>query len=152
MPDGPRIRIIIIEAQSETVVVDVLRELGASKEAIENTYIVTGQIGAVGTNATSGDSTFSQTKQEMISNDDLILLAMQLELVQTAMKEHMVDGPSAERDKEINQVERAQIAAANGDKSGALSHLKKVGTWTMAVAKEVSAEIVARTLARLLER
>ena len=153
------VRIIIIEAQSESVIGEVLRQLGSAEKSrgvfvskMDNTFNINGQAGSVGPNATSINNSFTQSKSEIISDADLALLGAQLDIVRNAMKEHAIGDSTPERDEEIGQVARAQIAAEKGEKSEVISHLKKVGSWTMAVAKEVSAEIVALTLAHLLER
>jgi hypothetical protein len=51
--------------------------------------------------------------------------------------------PTAEQDDEIGHVARAQIAAQQGDGGGVMAHLKEAGMWTLKVAKETGAEIVA---------
>lgn len=152
------VRIIIIEAQSESVIGEVLRELGSAERMrgvfvskMENTYNVSGQAGAVGPNATAINNSFTQSAPEMLSDANLVLLAAQLDIVRNAMKVRNEASSSAEMDEEIGQVARAQIAAEKGNRSDAIAHLKKVGNWTLFVAKEVSAEIVALTIAHLLE-
>jgi hypothetical protein len=46
---------------------------------------------------------------------------------------------------------RSQMAAEKGDQPAMISHLRNAGHWAMTVAKEVGAELVARTLAPLIE-
>jgi hypothetical protein len=164
MSENPQIRIIIIEAQSETVIREVLRELGTSErsqrifvEKVENmgdTYNVSGQAGAVGPDSKAEDTTMIQTvqsQQELVSDAELHSLALQLEIVRLAMRQQLLTSSTVEQDGEVGQIAKAQIAANSGDKPGAISHLKMAGQWTMEVAKDVGAEIVARVIASLLK-
>jgi hypothetical protein len=160
MNEAPRIRIVIIEAQSESVIGEVLRELGSVErtrgifiERVENmgdTYNVSGQAGAVGHDAKSESSTFIKSSGSLVSDEELVALAAQLEVVRLAMKERITGSPSAEQDEQIGQIAKAQIAAEQGNQSGAISHLKNVGKWAMSVAKDTGAEIVARILSNLI--
>jgi hypothetical protein len=150
------VRIIIIEAQSEAVIVEVIRELGMSEKTkgfriakTENIYNVSGPAGVVGTNAVSMNDTFIQSVADTIGDADFAILARQLDIVRMAMKS-TAGASTAEQDEEIGHLAKAQIAAEKGHKTECLSHLKKVGEWTMSVAKEVSAEIVALTITHLL--
>jgi hypothetical protein len=105
MDESPRIRIIIIEAQSETVIGEVLRELGTAEkmrgiyvEKVENMgdiYNVSGQAGAVGSNAKSEKDTFIQAAQPVILKDQITQLAMQLNAVRLSMKERATATPTA---------------------------------------------------------
>jgi hypothetical protein len=161
MNENPPIRIIIIEAQSETVIGEVLRELGTSErsqrifvEKVENigdTYNVSGQAGAVGPESKAENFTMVQSRQELVSDTEMESFAMQLEVVRLAMRKQLLVGSTVEQDGEIGQIAKAQIAANGGDKSGAISHLKMAGQWTMTIAKDAGAEIVARVIAGLLK-
>jgi hypothetical protein len=152
------IRIVIIEAQSEAVLSTVLCELGG----IERVYIgridhmgdknyVSGQAGAVGSNSRSKDDSFIQIPAQSVDATDLVRLAAQLEIVRTVMKQQSGLTPTAEQDDEIGHVARAQIAAKEGDEGGVMAHLKQAGAWTLKVAKDTGAEIVASFLAHLVK-
>jgi hypothetical protein len=152
-------RIVIIDTQSQAVVDAVLRELGRA-ERCQRVYIerikvmgdmnsIAGQAAAVGSHAGSEASIFIHASSLDIANIDLDQLAEQLGIVRSAMKNQRGLSLTVEQDDEIGQVAGAQIAARKGDREGVIAHLKKVGRWTLDVAKETGAEIVALTLAHL---
>jgi hypothetical protein len=159
MNDTPHVRIIIIEAQSEAVVGEVLRGLGGTErtrgifvekvEKMGDIYNVSGQAGAVGPNAKSEHDTFVQSvNSEQIP--DLSVIATQLQIIRLAMKDRLASGSTAEQDDQIGQIAKAQIAAEKGDGDGVMAHLKNAGSWALDVAKEVGAEVVAKLLAKLM--
>jgi hypothetical protein len=156
MNDAPRVRIIIIESQSESIAAEVIRELtsergpGLHVDKVEKMdfYSVSGQAGAVGPNAKSKGDIFMQFGME--SDTDLAMLAEQLRLVRSAMKDRLTGGSTAEQDEQVGQVAKAEIAAAKGDKAGVMAHLREAGTWAVVVAREAGAEIVAKLIAHLI--
>jgi hypothetical protein len=154
------IRIVIIEADSESALCAALREIFAVERNRE-VYIgrighmgdinnVSGQVGAVGSNASSSDDIFMQLSMQGVQDIDLIKLATQLEMVRMAMRQQVSSVSSAEQDDEIGHVAAARIAAQKGDKESVIAHLKQVTAWTLKVAKDAGAEIVALTLAHLI--
>jgi hypothetical protein len=152
------IQIIIIRAQSESAISTVLRELGGFEGNHKmhiahqgDIYNVSGQAGAVGPSSKAEENAFIQIPGQSVKDIDPAALAAQLGTMRVAMKQQSGPTPTAEQDDEIGHVARAQIAAKNGDEEGILTHLKQVGTWTLQVAKETGAEIIALTLAHLLK-
>lgn len=160
MDEPSAIRITIIEAKSEAILSTVLRELNASGTSprvfIENVgsmgdiNYVSGQAGAVGSNASSRGDIFVQASAQGIDGVDMIQFAQQLEMMRIEMKRQSGESPSAEQDDEVGNIARAQIAAQKGDKENVMAHLKQAGAWTIQVAKDTGAEIVALTLAHLI--
>jgi hypothetical protein len=144
------VKIWLIELKNEALVAQILHELrgegpGFYIGKIENMGDLnygSGPGAAVGSHA--------QISQN-IDNVDLFKLAVQLEIVRIEMARLMGVERTAEQDNEIGHVAGAKIAAQKGDKSGVSAHLKQVGAWTLKVAKETGSEIVALTLAHLLE-
>lgn len=112
-------------------------------------YNVSGQAGAVGPNAKSENNTFIQSVHPD-QQVDLGLVAVQLQIVRMAMKDHLALGSTAEQDEQVGQIAKAQLAAEKGDDPAVMQHLKNAGTWALDVAKEVGAEIVAKLLAHLI--
>lgn len=159
--EPPPIRIVIIETQSEAIVSTVLRELGTAErnqrvyvervDHMGDVYDVSGQAGAVGPHAKSRDDSFLQVPSQGSDHVDLVQMAAQLEMLRAAMKRESGATPTAEQDDEIGHIARAQIAAQKGDSEGVMAHLKQAGIWTLKVAKEAGAEIVALTLAHLVK-
>lgn len=153
------VRIIIIDTQSQAIVEAVLRELGQAERSqrvhIERVKLmgdfnnITGQAAAVGSHARSETGIFIHSSPRGLTDVDLRQLAMQLEMVRAAMKRQPGLSLTAEQDDEIGHVAGAQIAAQEGDREGVMAHLKQAGRWTLNVAKETGAEIVALTLAHL---
>jgi hypothetical protein len=152
------IRVIIVESRSESAISAVLRELGVTQgtavnveriEHVREINYVSGQAGAVGSRAHSEDATFMQIPGNEI-NLDLATLASQLTVVRVAMKGQATLS-SAEQDEEVGHVARAEIAAKKGDAETVKDHLKQVGGWTLNVARETGAEIVALYLAHLTQ-
>ena len=154
------IRIIIIEAHGEAELRAALREIFATERS-GKVYIdrighvgdinnVSGQAGAVGSNSRSSGNAFAQLSTKDVQDIDLIRLAAQLEIVRMAMRQQASAASTAEQDDEIGHVAAARIAAQKGDKGGVMTHLKQAGAWTLKVAKDAGAEIVALTLAHLM--
>lgn len=155
--EPPPTRIVIIETQSEAVITSILRELSGQRFYIGKVSHmgdinnVSGQAGAVGSSSRSENDIFFQVSPGDIDDIDLAKMAAQLEIVRVAMKMQSGSTPTAEQDDEIGHVARAQIAARQGDGEGVMAHLKQAGVWTLKVAREAGAEIVALTLAHLVK-
>ena len=144
------VKIWLIELSNEALVAQVLHELRGGAPGfyigkIENMGDLnygSGPGSAVGPNAqVSGN----------MDDVDLIKLAVQLEIVRIEMARLMGASRTAEQDDEVGHVAGAKIAAQKGDRNGVVAHLKQAGAWTLKVAKETGSEIVALTLAHLLE-
>ena len=157
MNDIPPLRIIIIEAQSEGVVGDVLREIRSSYSTTHyfiekvntmgDTYNVNGQAGAVGPHAASTGDAFTQILGQNPSAESI---ANELKLIRLSMKKASAETLDPEQDEEIGQIAKAQIAAEKGDIHGVLEHLKHVGNWALTTAKDTGAEIVAKIIAQII--
>lgn len=160
MDESAPVRIIIIETQSEALVSRLLREMGSpgdgrkvfieKVEMAGDTYNLSGQAGAVGPNARSSGDSFQQTAWQ-IDGVNPSQLADELATLRAAMKRLAGSDPTPEQDDEIGQIAGAQVAARKGDSAGVMRHLKDAGTWTLAVVKETSAELVALTLAHIIQ-
>jgi hypothetical protein len=156
------VRIIIIETQSEVIVSRILHELGTAErgrpfyiqkvERMGDVNYVSGQAAAVGSQAVSGDASLSQISSPGSEEADLLQLAAQLETVRVAMQRLSGGTRTPEQDNEIGHVAGAQIAAQKGDHKSVMTHLRQAGAWTLAVARETGAEIVALTLAHIIGR
>jgi hypothetical protein len=98
-----------------------------------------GNVGAMGDNARSDNNTFVQAGPA--SPVDLAELARQLAQVRAEMRRKAnPDDPA--HDAEIGAIAQAESAAKSGDKSKALEFLKGAGTWTLEVAKSITASLV----------
>jgi hypothetical protein len=118
---------------------------------MRDSYSVSGQAGAVGPAAESSDGMFAQFTPTSAKDTSLAALVAQLQLVRSALKTYSSSSPTIDKDDEIGHVARAQIAARDGNAEKASAHLRQVGKWTLEVAKEASAQIMALTLARLIK-
>ena len=168
--DGQRIRVIVVEAQGEDSVQQVLHELGIDYALREfgpdgNQYYigridhmrdintVTGQAGAVGSKSHSKNSSFTQMAASMqdINEVNLVDLSRELALLRSIMRRQLPEQPSPAQDDEIGHIARAQIAAQEGDVEGVKKYLRCVGDWTLKVARTAGTEIVALFLAHLAQ-
>ena len=158
--EPPRARIIIIEVrESEINLADVIRELsingpsqifhGKVDHVGEARYEVSGQAGYVGPKGVSKENTFIQGAPQNTEPLDLAKLAEQLAAVRSAMKKAAPES-TLEQDDQIGHIAQAQLAAQEGDEAGALAHLKRAGTWALAVAKQIGMEIAALTIAHAM--
>lgn len=106
-------------------------------------YIITGQAGAVGANATAHGNTFNQVSQHALTDFDLPALAAELAILRRYMREHAID---VEHDQAVAKIGDAELAAKNQDGAQALTHLKVAGKWAFDVATKVGTDLAARAL------
>ncbi|MCP3717061.1 hypothetical protein [Paraburkholderia sp. CNPSo 3281] len=104
------------------------------------------QAGAMGPNARADHNVFQQVNADH-ADIDLNALAADLARLRTAMKS---EDTSADNDEAIGQVASAEKAAKNGDKQGAIEHLKEAGAWAFEVAKKIGVEVAVSALKRAL--
>jgi hypothetical protein len=159
--DEPGIRkIIIIENPSEAIIAQILYQAGLVErepsvfieriEAVGDINYISGSAAAVGSHSRSTDAHLIHLSATAMGEPNLIELARQLEIIRLAMQELPGRARTAEHDNEIGHVAGAQLAARRGDSDGMIAHLRQVGAWTLKIAQDTGAEIVARALSQIL--
>lgn len=108
------------------------------KVVMGETYNVTGNIGAVGRGATG-----TVNVQQM----DLTTLADELGRLRLALTEL---GTNAEHDVALDEVVKAEQAAKDRDRDGALRHLKQAGQWALRVATQIGVPVTTEALKSVL--
>ncbi len=110
--------------------------------ASDSKYSISGgQQGAVGDNATAHDFTQQQIVQPQPV--DLKVLAEQLGQVIATAK---MQATEPEHQMDIGAIEAAKAAAEKGDESKAIRFLKSAGKWTLDIATDMGAKVVAELL------
>ncbi|MFJ9606062.1 hypothetical protein ACIRS1_06840 [Kitasatospora sp. NPDC101176] len=157
--DSQRTRIIIIELSENdtTDLPTLMRALTEGRQpamvvveggfTMGDTYNVDGQAGAVGPHAKASDNTFIQLRMPDGSPVDLPGLAAQLEQLRLALKSEAV---TLEHDTAVGAVAQAEVAARQGDESGALAHLKAAGAWALGIARRIGVEVAALAIAHAI--
>lgn len=103
-----------------------------------DTYNVTGNVGAVGPGATGTVN---------IQQIDLSDLAAELGRLRLALRER---GAGAEHDIAMGEVAKAEQAANEGNRDGALRHLKQAGRWALDVATQIGVPVATEALKSVL--
>lgn len=106
-------------------------------------YNVTGQVGAIGPNATSENNTFNQAFHHVASNIDLSKLATELSALRKSMRQEAFE---IEHDQAIACIGSAEGAAKDQDGAGALKHLKSAGKWAFDVANKIGTTVAAKAI------
>jgi hypothetical protein len=104
---------------------------------------MSGQIGAVGRNAHTEGSSFSQHWEQMTHEFDLTAVATELG---TLRRELRKEATEIEQDKAVASVGAAEAAAKNKDGPAALKHLKEAGSWAFDVATKIGTTVAAKMI------
>jgi hypothetical protein len=140
-PDGAYVDIYeCLLPQEDRVVVN---NFFTKEMFVRDQYNVTGQVGAVGPNATSKNNTFSQTFQQALSDINLSELATELSALRKSMRQEATE---IEHDKAIACIGSAEGAAKDRDGAGALNHLKSAGKWAFDVANKIGTTVAAKAI------
>jgi hypothetical protein len=107
----------------------------------------TGQAGAVGPHSHAHDMTFNQIWTQSQGEIDLVALHDELDRLRTAMKERE---PTLDHDEAIGAIASASKLAIQKDGPKMLERLKDAGTWALDVAKDISADLAARVIAKAM--
>lgn len=98
------------------------------------------QVAAAGSQATANATTNQQVN---LNSVDIRELQRQLELLHTAMGKC---AKTPEENAQVDTVAQASRAAAAGDKVGMLQHLKRAGSWTLNIAKDIGVAVAAEII------
>jgi hypothetical protein len=122
----------------------VVNKLFISKEIfMGDKYNVTGQVGAVGSNAKAENNTFDQAWQQAAAGIDMLALASELTALRVSMRQQATE---IEHDQATACVGAAESAAKKQNVTGALGHLKTAGTWAFEVATKIGTSIAAKAI------
>lgn len=110
-----------------------------------DTYNIQGQTGAAGPGAHAHDNTFQQVQAGGL---DLAKLAEELGRLRAAMRDQATG--TREQDKATGAVADAEEAAAKGDGTAAMRHLRSAGAWTLGVAERIGVAIATEALKRAM--
>lgn len=110
---------------------------------VGNTYNISGQAGAVGSNAHAHDNTFNQIANHLQSVD-MAELAKQLGELRQAMTER--EGSSPQTAIAVGELAKAEIAAQEKKPSKVVEHLKAAGQWTLDFAKEIGKDVAVEAI------
>jgi hypothetical protein len=106
-------------------------------------YNISGQVGAVGSNAQAHDMNFTQIGNQIEKSMDLSLLANELSKLHQAMK---AEGNEVEHDIAISEVAKAEQAAKAKNSSKIAEHLKSAGKWSLEIASKIGVPLAIDAL------
>lgn len=102
-----------------------------------------GQIGAIGANATAEGNVFSQRWSKLESEVDLGELASELATLRAELRKY---ASSVEEDQAIANIGSAENAARQKDGPSALKFLKAAGQWALDVATKIGTTVAAKAI------
>jgi hypothetical protein len=122
------------------------RGLFVAELKMGDTYITSGQAGAVGPNARVE---IGQMQQAWQQGDpiDVVRLAEELALLRGALRDQ---ASTPEEDGVVGAVAGAEMAARAGDGPGALERLRSAGQWALDAAVKIGAPVATEALRRAL--
>ena len=103
----------------------------------------TGQAGAVGPFSQASNITFNQIWSQHASRIDLPALAAELSQLRTEMRKH---ASKPEEDLAVAEIAYAERAATAGDGPKTMSHLSRVGKWSLGVATSIGAGVAVEAI------
>jgi hypothetical protein len=109
-----------------------------------DTFNNSGQVGAMGPNATAHDNTFNQLVNHVEQHVDLAELAKQLGELRQAIAQKQDASPQAAI--AAGEVAKAEIAATEKNTGKVVEHLKAAGKWTLDFAKDVGKDLVVEVI------
>lgn len=143
------LRIIDVEKNILKKVEDFAQQSFIFKEQIMgDKYNVSGQAGAVGSNAHAHDMTFNQLGSQIEKSVDLMQLANELSKLRQAM---MKESTEVEHSIAVGEIAKAEQAAQSKDSSKIAEHLKSAGKWALDIASKIGVPIAVEALKRSME-
>jgi hypothetical protein len=109
-----------------------------------DTYNVSGQAGAVGSNAHAYDMTFNQIVSHLEKSIDLSELATQLTELRLMISAKQDLSPQTAL--ALGKVAEAELAAIEKNASKVVDALRSVGKWTLGFANEIGKDIVVAAI------
>jgi hypothetical protein len=144
------LKVIDVEKNILQKVEDFVQQLTIIKEQniVSEQYNVSGQAGAVGSNAHAHDMTFNQQIGSQIEKTvDLEQLANELATLRQAMiKESKEVGHSIA----VGEIAKAEQAATSKDATKVVEYLKAAGQWALDIASKVGVPIAIEALKRAM--
>jgi hypothetical protein len=108
-----------------------------------NDTYTAGQAGAMGPNAQASNMTFIQNSTPLPTGIDLKALSVELAQLRAEMRKNAKE---PEEDEAVSAIGKAEKAAAAGDQSGAMQHLKSAGNWALDVATKLGVAVASKAL------
>lgn len=104
----------------------------------------TGQAGAVGPNAISHDTTFSNIWNRLEPLISLSNLSEELQQLRIAMRKFA--GEDLEQDLAVAAIAQAEKSAKASDGPSVIKHLRAAGSWALDMAKSIGVEVAAAAI------
>jgi hypothetical protein len=140
------LRMIDIEKNIFRKVEDFVQSLTIVKEQIMgDQYNISGQAGAVGSNAHAHDMTFNQIGSQLENSVDLLQLADELSTLRQAMVKEAIE---LDHSIAVGDVAKAEQAAKSKDATKVAEYLKSAGKWTLDIASKIGVPLAIEALKR----
>lgn len=111
-----------------------------------DSYNNSGQVGAMGKNASASNNTFQQLANNQ--NLDIESLKKELEALRNCLKS---EANAPEHDISIGEIASAQTALASGNEPKAIQHLKSASKWTLDTATKIGTNVAAAAIKSSME-